>query len=90
MKRLNIEQFDNESDNFWNTAINGGVIKEDICIPNYFTKLLFSVIFPPLGVGMDEHEKGYPNVSRIFIAFVLTMLFYFPGLIYAMTTNSYS
>ena len=71
----------------WNVVINGGMIKNDICFPSYFTKILFSIIFPPIGVGIDEHEKGYPNITRIIIAFILTMLFWIPGVIYALSTN---
>ena len=74
----------------WDTVINGGMIKEDICFPNYISKVIFTILFPPLGVTIDEHEKGYPNISRIIISFILTLLFYFPGLIYAFSTNRFS
>ena len=84
-----MEHFNDSSDHFWNSIWSGGVIKDDVCFSSRIVKLIFTVIFPPIGVGIDEREKGYSNVTRIFTCLILTMLFYFPGLIYAMTTNTW-
>jgi len=70
----------------WNMLIYGGMITEDICIPNYIFKLIITVFIPPIGMIMDEHSKGYTNVNRIVISIILTMMFYFPGLIYTLSS----
>ena len=41
--------------------------------------IILSVIFPPLGVAVHEGVT-----SRFWICLVLTLLFYLPGLIYAL------
>ena len=70
--------------------VHGGMINEDFCIPLYFIKLIFTVVFPPIGVFIDQHSKGYPNINKIGICFLLTAMFYFPGLIYALHNVTFS
>ena len=64
--------------------VYGNMIKDDICIPYIFMKLIFTVIFPPLGVWIEQHQKGYPNINKIGINLVLTAMFFFPGLMHAL------
>lgn len=68
----------------------GGVIKEDICFPKYIIKLLSTVIFPPIGIWIDQHNKNYAQIQKIAICIVLTAMFYFPGLLYALNNISFS
>ena len=58
---------------------------DSFCFPDYLLKLLLIVVFPPFAVWLDQHEKDYPQISSIFICFILTSLFYFPGLLYAFS-----
>jgi uncharacterized membrane protein YqaE (UPF0057 family) len=69
--------------NMW---LYGGKLSSDdsLCFSLYFIKLLFIIVFPPLGVWMDQHNKKYPEINKIAISFVLTAFFYFPGLFYAI------
>jgi len=70
--------------------MHGGMITDDICIPTDFIKLFFTIIFPPIGICIDQHGKGYPNMNKIGISFILTAMFYFPGLMYGLNNISFS
>ena len=70
--------------------MHGGMIQDDICIPTDFIKLFFTIIFPPIGIWIDQHGKGYPNMNKIGISFILTAMFYFPGLMYGLNNISFS
>ena len=70
--------------------MHGGMVKDDLCIPTDVIKLFFTIIFPPIGVWIDQHSKGYPNINKIGISLVLTAMFYFPGLMYGLNTISFS
>ena len=45
------------------------------------------VIFPPLWVFLKElrNKDSFPNIYRIILNIILTSMFYFPGLVHAMT-----
>lgn len=63
--------------------MNGGMITS-ICIPNILTTIICTILLPPIGIWINQHKKGYDNISSIVISFVLTAAFYFPGLIYSL------
>ena len=90
-------------------VLYGGVAHGVIVIPTHFTKLLFSLIFPPLGeiieavssyitdsfpwITWDAIKQlfDYETLNRIIYSFILTSMFYIPGLIYTLsnlTTNT--
>jgi len=75
------------STSIFDAIMYGGLIAQDICFPSYIFKLIVTIIFPPLGVWWNQHEQGYPSPGRIAIGFILTALFYFPGLIYALNDH---
>lgn len=87
----------------------GGVAHGVLIIPTHFFKLLFTLIFPPLGeiigavsslitdsfpwITWDAIKKifEYQTLNRIIYSFLLTSMFYIPGLIYTLsnlTTNT--
>jgi hypothetical protein len=87
----------------------GGAAHGVIIIPTHFFKLLFTLIFPPLGeiigsvsslltdtfpwITWDAIKKlfEYQTLNRIIYSFILTSMFYIPGLIYTLsnlTTNT--
>ena len=70
-------------DKFW----NGGFFEETLCIPYRILNIFLSFLFPPLAVAVDEYNKGFNNPSRILVCVLYTLLFYFPGVIYALHTN---
>jgi uncharacterized membrane protein YqaE (UPF0057 family) len=75
------------STSIFDAIMYGGLIAQDICFPSYIFKLIVTIIFPPLGVWWNQHELGYPAPGRIALGFILTALFYFPGLIYALNDH---
>ena len=47
----------------------------------WYVRSILTVLFPPFGVFM---AKGLKGIKQIIICSILTMCFYFPGLIYAL------
>lgn len=70
----------------YDRIIYGGFISEDICIPKKFLTNMLTVIFPPLGVLYNQYQNNFPSPMKIFTCIILTSLFYFPGLIYALNS----
>jgi len=78
----------------------GGLGYGAFCLPTNFFKIVFTVIFPPLGevlnVVSDFISNDFPyitwktlkavmnNLDRIIYSFILTSMFYVPGLIYTL------
>lgn len=53
----------------------------------YYVRVLLTILFPPLGVFM---ARGLSGLHHIVLTCILTVLFYFPGLIYAFAIMSTS
>lgn len=83
---------DEIKDDKWNKMYNmffyGRLIKDDICIPHKIITLCFTFIFPPIGVYLKQKERKKIEINKIIICFILTGLFYFPGLLYALNNNN--
>ena len=78
----------------------GGLGYGAFCLPTNFFKIVFTVIFPPLGellnVVSDVISEEFPyitwrtlkavinNLDRIIYSFILTSMFYVPGLIFTL------
>lgn len=90
-------------------VLYGGVAHGVIIIPTHFLKLLFSLIYPPIGeiinavsslasttfpwITWEAIKKifEYETLNRIIYSFILTSMFYIPGLLYTLsnlTTNT--
>ena len=80
-------------------AMYGGIGYGNFCMPTNFFKIIATVLFPPIGILIENVGKldskfpyfRYQNLKNIvfkikeFIySFVLTMMFYVPGLIYTL------
>jgi len=52
------------------------------CVSMYWFRTIITILLPPFGVFLSHGLSGIPY---IFLCSVLTMLFYFPGLIYAFS-----
>lgn len=72
----------------------GGLGRGTFCIPTNFLRVIFTVIFPPLGIIFKHITSDFPylnltelfyNLNEVMYAFILTALFYIPGLIYALS-----
>uniref|UniRef100_A0A6C0HLG1 Uncharacterized protein n=1 Tax=viral metagenome TaxID=1070528 RepID=A0A6C0HLG1_9ZZZZ len=82
----------------------GGLGFGSFCVPTNLFKVLFTVIFPPLGevinivgdfvidqfpyITYDSLKAIAENLNRIIYSFVLTSMFYIPGLIYTLSNIS--
>ena len=87
-------KIDNYEYGFYERIMYGGLGYGTFCLPTNVFRVIFSVIFPPLGVMFDFIISDFPyidfkllieNLSQIIYVFILTAMFYIPGLIYALT-----
>lgn len=78
----------------------GGLGYGAFCLPTNFFKIVFTVIYPPLGeilnvvsnfvlnefpyITWDTIKEVFNNMDRIIYSFILTSMFYIPGLIYTL------
>ena len=78
----------------------GGLGYGAFCLPTNIFKIIFTVIFPPLGEILNIISKAlidefpyitwntlkelFKNLDRIIYSFMLTSMFYIPGLIYTL------
>ena len=74
--------------------IYGGLGYGTFCLPTNLFRIIGTVIFPPLGIFMGyiinefpfiNFEKLIYGLDKIIYSFVLTMMFYIPGLIYSLS-----
>tara|TARA_B100000989_G_C19477296_1_gene443502 strand:+ start:307 stop:618 length:312 start_codon:yes stop_codon:yes gene_type:complete len=75
--------FDDQS--AFSKMMDGGIGYGTVCLPAELPKYIIMVIFPPLYVIMDQYKKGFPRFDKIIVSIVLTSLFYFPGLLHALS-----
>lgn len=61
-------------------SISRSVKKNGVCIQTYWLKQLVTILFPPFGVFLAVGVTGF---GHILLCSILTLFFYFPGLIYA-------
>ena len=83
-------------------ALYGGMGHGVITIPTHIFKIIFTIIFPPIGEILNIVEDylleqfpyitwdtlkmllKFENLNRILYSFLLTSLFYVPGLVYTL------
>lgn len=99
----------NDNYSLFQKILYGGASSGVIIIPTNFFKIIFTLIFPPLGHLISiacEYMIGtfpwitwygiqqlftYKHLTEIMYSFVLTSMFYIPGLMYVLskiTTNT--
>lgn len=84
-------------------ALYGGIGHGVIIFPTHIFKIIFTVIFPPIGEVLNAVEKlvlsTFPYITwevimtllnpavlnRIIYSYILTSLFYIPGLVYTLS-----
>ena len=66
---------------------HGGMNGKPVCIPNNIRDFFLIILYPPLYVFLSEmYTEGHVfNISNVIISVILTCMFYFPGVIHAMT-----
>jgi len=67
-------------------AAHGGMNQSPICVPSVLGPMMLCFIFPPFFVIAHELLKDarHRNLNNILVSFLLTSLFYFPGLMHGM------
>lgn len=94
------QKIDNMEWTLFDRFLYGGLGHGYLCFPTNLVRILFTVIFPPLGtilrylkistvfpyITMETLVNLLRNIDDIIYAFVLTALFYIPGLIYGLSS----
>lgn len=87
-------------------CLYGGLGHGIIVFPTNIFKIIFTVIFPPIGALINTVEhlvlKSFPfitwdiiltllnpaNLNKLIYSYILTSLFYIPGLVYTLSHHS--
>lgn len=89
------KKIDEDEYTLYDQIIYGGLGYGKYCLPTNLMRVIFTVIFPPIGIIMKHMDGEFPYInlsklisglSEIMYCFMLTMLFYVPGLIYALSS----
>lgn len=92
------QKIDNMEWTLFDRFLYGGLGHGYLCFPTNLMRIFFTVIFPPLGailrylkisetfpyITIETFVNLLRNIDDIIYAFVLTALFYIPGLIYGL------
>jgi uncharacterized membrane protein YqaE (UPF0057 family) len=93
-------KIDNMEWTLFDRFLYGGLGHGYFCFPTNLVRVLFTVLFPPLAVilkhlkisqtfpyiTMDTIRNLISNIDDIIYSFVLTAMFYIPGLIYGLSS----
>ena len=88
-------EIDNYEYTLYDRVMFGGLGYGTFCLPTNLFRVIFTVIFPPLGVIFKYLTSEFPyvnfhdlfeNLNEIIYVFILTAMFYIPRLIYALST----
>lgn len=85
------EKIDNGEYTFMDKIISGGMGYGKFCIPDEMPHVILAIVFPPFSILWNYHLGHYTlweTIKKFFTCFMLTMIFYFPGLIYAINEIS--
>lgn len=65
----------------------GGLGYGKVCVPNHINDFIMMIVYPPAYIFFVQKDRGFTSIWQIIISFLLTSLFYFPGLIHAIYTK---
>lgn len=85
------EKIDRGEYTFMDKIISGGMGYGKFCIPDEMPHVILAIVFPPFSILWNYHLGHYTlweTIKKFFQCFVLTMIFYFPGLIFAINEIS--
>ena len=87
--RKEVENMKKDSDDITlsNAIFQGGLGFGKVCVPTSLVDFVIMILYPPAYIFFVEKDKGFTNIWQILVSFVLTSLFYFPGLIHALYTK---
>lgn len=92
------QKIDNDSWTLYDKIVYGGLGYGNICLPTHIFDIIFTVIFPPLGIIIkhldfldhfpyihwDTFTALIRNIHELVMSFILTACFYVPGLVYTL------
>jgi len=80
----------NDMDNvsLYDKMMYGGMGYGTFCVPKELPSYIMVIVFPPLSVFVQQWKTGFKRIDKIIISFILTSLFYFPGLLYGLNELS--
>jgi uncharacterized membrane protein YqaE (UPF0057 family) len=93
------KKIDNMEWTLFDRFLYGGLGHGYFCFPTNLVRIIFTVIFPPIGIILkhlhvsttfpyitgDTVKNLVANIDDIIYSFVLTAMFYIPGLIYGLS-----
>jgi len=85
------EKITNNEYTFMDKVLYGGFGYGKFCIPDELPHIILAIVFPPFSIIWNYHLGHYTlweTIMKFFKCFILTMMFYFPGLIYAVNEIS--
>lgn len=85
------EKIDAGNYTFLDKLLYGGFGYGKICVPDELPHIVLAIVFPPFSILWNYHLGLYTlweTIKKFIICLFLTMLFYFPGLIYAINEIS--
>ena len=85
------EKIDGENYTFMDKVLTGGFGYGKFCIPDELPHIILAIVFPPFSILWNRHLGHYTvweTIKKFLYCFILTMMFYFPGLIYAVNEIS--
>ena len=71
--------------------LNGGFGYGKFCVPDEMPHIILCIVFPPASILWNYHLGIYTlweTIKRFMTCLILTSLFYFPGLVYAVNEIS--
>jgi len=81
---MSCEATDFNDQTLFDKLIDGGFGYGTICVPKELPSYIIMVIFPPAYVFLKQIKTGFDRMDLIIINFILTAMFYFPGLLHAL------
>lgn len=85
------EKIDQGNWTFTDKLLKGGFGYGKLCIPDELPHIVLAIVFPPFSILWNYHIGLYTlweTIKKFLTCFMLTMIFYFPGLIYAINEIS--
>lgn len=88
------DRIDNGEYSLIDKILYGGLFNGFMILPTNIIKIIYTMVFPPLGILIDSLNDEFPyidlnrivfDMDKIVYSIILTCFFYFPGLIYSLS-----
>lgn len=93
------DRIDNGEYSLIDKILYGGLFNGFMILPTNIIKIIYTMVFPPLGIIIDSLIDEFPfidlnrmifDMDKIVYSIILTCFFYFPGLIFSLShINNY-